>query len=92
MVPTSNHIVCTAIEEEMTKSGIVIPDTASKEKPIRAKVIAVGPGELVDGQRVPMEVKEGDTVIFKDWGPSKIKLDGQEFLLLKDTEVFAILK
>ena len=79
--------------EEKTVSGIIIPDTATKEKPQKGKVIAVGPGKLgEDGKRIPMEVKEGDTVLFKEWGGSKVKLDGQELMIFREEDVLAILK
>jgi chaperonin GroES len=91
--PTSNHLVVEPIEEEVTSSGIIIPDTASKEKPQKGKVIAVGPGKLGENnERIPMEIKEGDVVLFKEWGGSKVKLDGKELMIFTDDEVLAILK
>lgn len=91
--PTADHLVVEAIEEETTKSGIIIPDTASKEKPQKGKVIAVGPGKLNDkGERMPMEVKEGDVVLFTKYGPTEIKLEAKELLVLNESDVLAILK
>lgn len=91
--PTADHLVVEAVEEETTKSGIIIPDTASKEKPQKGKVLAVGPGKLNEkGERLPLEVKEGDTVLFTKYGPTEIKLEGKELLVLNESDVLAILK
>ena len=89
--PLGDRVVVRPIEkEEMTKSGIVIPDTA-KEKPQEGEVIAVGPGKLGDdGKRLPMEVKEGDKVLFAKYAGSEIKLDDQEYLILRDTDILAV--
>lgn len=76
-------------EEETTKAGIVLPETA-KEKPKKGKVLAVGSGSIVDGQTVPLEVKEGDVVIYADYGPSEIKVDGEELLIIKEEDILAI--
>ncbi len=93
IVPTSDHIVVEAIEEETTASGIIIPDTASKEKPQKGKVIAVGPGKVGDdNERIPMEVKEGDTILFTKYGPTEVKVDGKELMVLNESDVLAILK
>jgi chaperonin GroES len=71
IIPTSDHILVEALEEEITASGIIIPDTASKEKPQKGKVIAVGPGKVGDdNERIEMEVKVGDTVLFTKYGPN----------------------
>ncbi|RLD12968.1 MAG: co-chaperone GroES, partial [Caldiserica bacterium] len=68
-------------EEEVTKSGIVLPDTA-KEKPQKGKVVAVGPGKILDnGERSPMEVKEGDTVIYSKYAGTEVKIDDKEYLI-----------
>ncbi|MGB9749402.1 MAG: co-chaperone GroES [Caldisericia bacterium] len=78
-------------EEEKTKSGIVLPDTA-KEKPQKGKVIAVGPGKILDnGQRSPMEIKEGDTVIYSKYAGTEIKIEDKEYLILSDRDVLAVL-
>jgi len=89
--PLGDRVVVRPIEkEEMTKSGIVLPDTA-KEKPQEGEVIAVGPGKLGDdGKRLPMEVKEGDKVLFAKYAGSEIKLDDQEYLILRDTDILAV--
>jgi chaperonin GroES len=93
IVPTGDHIFVEAVEEEMSASGIIIPDTASKEKPQKGKVTAVGPGKVGDdNERVKMEVKEGDVVLFTKYGPSEIKVDGKDLLVLNESDVLAILK
>ncbi len=91
IVPVSDHIVVEAISEDTTsESGIIIPDTASKEKPMKGKVVAVGPGKLMDnGERSPMEVAEGDTVLFSKYGPTEVKVEGKEVLILQASDVYA---
>jgi len=76
-------------EEEVTKGGIILPDTA-KEKPQRGVVIAVGPGRLdEEGKRVPMEVKKGDKVIYSKYAGSEIKQDDEEVLILRESDILA---
>ena len=79
-------------EEEVTKSGIVLPDTA-KEKPQKGKVVAVGPGKILDnGERSPMEVKEGDTVIYSKYAGTEVRIDDKEYLILSQRDILAILE
>lgn len=76
-------------EEEITKGGIILPDTA-KEKPQRGVIIAVGPGRLDDeGKRIPMEVKKGDKVIYSKYAGSEIKQDDKEVLILRESDILA---
>jgi chaperonin GroES len=92
--PLNDRLVVKRLEaEDKTKSGIIIPDNA-KEKPQQAEVLAVGPGKWnEDGdERVPMSVKVGDKVLFKKWGADEVKVDGEELLVLAETDVIAILK
>ncbi|MCI4463402.1 MAG: co-chaperone GroES [Caldisericum sp.] len=93
IIPIYDHIVVKIEEEEeKTKTGIVLPDTA-KEKPQKGKVVAVGSGRLLDnGQKVPLEVKVGDTVIFSKYAGTEIKLNDEKYLILSEKEVLAILK
>jgi len=77
-------------EEETTKSGIVLPETA-KEKPQKGIVVAVGSGILQNGQIVPLEVKEGDTVVYKEYGPSEIKVEGEELLIISEEDILAVI-
>ncbi len=80
-------------EESVTKSGIVLPDTAEKEKPIRGKVIAVGPGKLTEkGERIQMSVKVGDVVLFKKYGPDEIELEGKKYLVGDEDDILAIIE
>jgi chaperonin GroES len=84
-------VVKPAAKEEITKSGIVIPDTA-KEKPQEGTVIAVGSGRLLDnGDRAPVDVREGDRVLFAKYGGTEFKLDGEEYLVLKENDILAII-
>jgi chaperonin GroES len=84
-------VVKPAAKEEVTKSGIVIPDTA-KEKPQEGTVIAVGSGRLLDnGDRAPIDVREGDRVLFAKYGGTEFKLDGEEYLVLKENDILAII-
>ncbi len=77
-------------KEETTKSGIVLPDTAS-EKPQEGTVLSVGPGRVLDtGKRVEMEVKQGDTVLFAKYAGTEVKLDGEEYLVIRESDLLAI--
>src|SRR5437660_7366515 len=84
-------VVKPAAKEEVTKSGIVIPDTA-KEKPQEGTVIAVGSGRLLDnGDRAPVDLREGDRVLFAKYGGTEFKLDGEEYLVLKENDILAVI-
>ncbi len=88
--PLEDRIVVKPSEgEEMTASGLVIPDTA-KEKPQEGEVIAVGPGRFEEGNRVPLDVKVGDKVIYSKYGGTEVKLGGDELLILSARDVLAI--
>lgn len=77
-------------QEEKTKGGIVLPDTA-KEKPQKGEVVAVGPGKLLEnGQKVPLEVKVGDKVIYAKYGGTEVKINGEEYLILRESDILAI--
>jgi chaperonin GroES len=79
-------------EEEKTKGGIIIPDTA-KEKPIEGKVIAVGDGRIKkDGTKMPLEVKKGDRVLYAKYGGTEVKIDGEDYLMMKEDDVLAIIE
>lgn len=83
-------VVKPSTEEERTKGGIVLPDTA-KERPQEGEVKAVGPGRLLDsGERAPMDVKVGDKVIFAKYGGTEIKIDGEEYIILRQSDILAI--
>ena len=88
-----NIIVKPVSKEETTKSGIILPETLDKEKPEQGEVIAVGPGKILDnGSRSVMDVKVGNKVVFKKYSPDEIKIDGQEVLVLSQSDVIAILE
>ena len=78
-------------KETTTASGIIIPDT-SKEKPVMGEVVAVGSGEVIDGKRVPLDVKVGDTVMYSKYAGNEIKYEGVEYLILKQSEVLVIVE
>jgi chaperonin GroES len=88
--PLEDRIVISVLEgEQTTASGIVIPDTA-KEKPQEGLVVAVGPGRFEDGARVPLDISEGDTVIFSKYGGTEVKFGADEYLILSARDVLAI--
>ncbi|SCM82688.1 Cpn10 chaperonin GroES, small subunit of GroESL [uncultured Sporomusa sp.] len=91
--PLSDRVVIQALErEEKTKSGIVLPDTV-KEKPQEGRIVAVGNGRLLDnGQRVSLDVKAGDKVMFSKYAGTEIKIDGQDYLILSERDVLAIVE
>jgi chaperonin GroES len=88
--PLADRVLVKPIEkEEMTKSGIYLPDTA-KEKPQEGKVLAVGPGKYGDeGDRIPMDIKVGDTVIYAKYGGTEIKVDDEELIILRESDILA---
>lgn len=89
--PLGERVVIKVVESEVTtKSGIVLPETA-KEKPQMGEVLAVGTGKLLDnGQRVALEVKVGDKVLFAKYAGTEVKLDGEEYMVLKETDILAV--
>ena len=91
--PLLDRVVIKRIEEEnRTVGGIIIPDTA-KEKPSQGKVVAVGPGGRDDdGKLIQMTLKEGDRVLFGKWSGTEIKIDGEDLIIMKESEVFGILE
>jgi chaperonin GroES len=90
--PLGDRVVVKAkAKEETTRSGIVLPDTAS-EKPQEGEVLSVGPGRLLDnGKRVDMEVKPGDSVLFAKYAGTEVKLDGTEYLVIRESDLLAVL-
>jgi len=91
--PLQDRILVQRIEEEQTtKGGIIIPDTA-KEKPAEGKVIAVGNGKLADdGNRVPLEIKTGDRVLFGKYAGTEVKIDGEEYLIMREDDVLGVIE
>ena len=92
LVPLGDRVVLKQLEaEETTASGIVLPGQA-QEKPQQAEVIAVGPGGVVDGKEVKMEVTVGDKVIYSKYSGTEVKLDGEEYIIVKQSDILAIVK
>ena len=92
LVPLGDKVVIKQMEaEEKTKSGIVLP-TQSKEKPQEAEVIAVGPGGMVDGKEVKMQVKAGDKVIYSKYSGTEIKIDGETLIIVRQGDILAIVE
>jgi len=92
--PMNDYILIEPIkEDEVTKGGIVIPETAREERAVKGKVIAVGPGKLNDkGERIPLTIKEGQTVIFKKYAPDEIKIDDQEYYFVREDDILAVVE
>ena len=92
--PISDHILIEPIkEEEKTKTGILLPDTAEKERPEQGKVIAVGPGKKdKKGNFIPLGIEVGNKVLFTKYGPAEIKVDDKEYLIAKEEDILAILE
>jgi chaperonin GroES len=92
--PTSDHIVIkTAPKEEITAAGIIIPDTVDKERAERGEVVAVGPGRSLDGGGLSeINVLVGQTVLFKKYAPDEVKIDGQEYLIIRFDDVMAVIE
>lgn len=92
LVPLGDKVVLKQlVAEETTKSGIVLPGQA-KEKPQQAEVVAVGPGGMIDGKEVTMQVKVGDRVIYSKYAGTEVKLDEEEFIIVKQSDIVAIVE
>ena len=92
LVPLSDRVVLKQLEaEETTKSGIILAGKA-QEKPQEAEVIAVGPGGIVDGKEIVMQVKPGDKVIYSKYSGNEVKLDGEEYIIVKQNDILAIVE
>jgi len=92
--PISDHVLIEPIKgEEKSRGGILLPQTAEKERPEQGKIIATGPGKKDEtGKIIPMEVKPGDKVLFTKYGPNEIKIDDKEYLIAKEEDILAILE
>jgi chaperonin GroES len=92
--PLADHILIEPIkEEEKTKAGILLPETAEKERPEQGRVIAVGPGKKTDeGKVIPVSVKPGQKVLFTKYGPNEIKVNNKEYLIAKEEDILAIVE
>ncbi|MHB1297819.1 MAG: co-chaperone GroES [Gemmatimonadaceae bacterium] len=90
VAPLADRVVVKATEEgEQMRGGLYIPDTA-KEKPQQGEVIAVGPGRTEDGKRVPMEVKQGDKVLYGKYSGTEVTIDGEQLLILRESDILAV--
>ncbi len=91
--PLGDRVVVKAISREtVTKSGIVLPDTA-KEKPQEGEILAIGPGKVLDnGKRVTLEVKVGQKILFAKYGGTEVKIDGEEYLILRESDIMGIVE
>ncbi|TSC70174.1 MAG: Co-chaperonin GroES [Parcubacteria group bacterium Gr01-1014_70] len=97
IVPLADRVLIEPLEgkykEGRTASGIVIPDTAEKERPEQGKVVAVGPGKRGDdGKLIPLGIKKGQVVLFTKYGPNEVKVDGKEFLIAREEDILAIIE
>ena len=91
--PLQDRILVKRVEEETTtKGGIIIPDSA-KEKPAEGKVVAVGNGKLSDdGKRIPLEIKEGDLILFGKYSGTEVKIDGEEYLIMREDDILGVIE
>ncbi len=94
LLPLYDQVIIKPLSaEEKTQSGIILPDTVNKERPEQGEIIAVGPGRLLDnGQRAPMSVQLGQQVMFKKYSTEELKYDGQEYLVVGERDILAIIK
>jgi chaperonin GroES len=89
--PLADRVVVRSLEDaEQTRGGLFIPDTA-KEKPQQGEIVAVGPGRFDEGKRVPMDVKVGDKVLYGKYSGTEVTIDGEQLLILRESDVFAVL-
>jgi chaperonin GroES len=93
LLPLGDRVIATRITEKKTASGLIIPESASKERPERGIVVAVGKGRKNDnGDYIPMEVKVGDEIVFAQYGPDEVKIDGIEYYILREDQIVAIVR
>ena len=95
IIPLGDRVLVKAVtkDDKKTASGIIIPDTVDKEKPDLGTVVAVGSGRVTDsGETIPMRVKVGDTVLFSKYGPDEVAVDDEEYLVLSESNILAIIK
>ena len=94
LTPLNDKVIVKSLSrEERTKSGIILPDTAEEEKPEQGEVVAVGPGKLLrSGKRAPLSVRVGDKVLFTKYSPDEVKIDDEEYLVIEEEKILAILE
>lgn len=88
--PLHDHVVVEPIEETVSIGGIVIPDTADKERPVQGVIYAVGHGKVVDGKTLPMDVKVGDTVLFGKYAGTEVTFNNKRYLVMKESDILAV--
>ena len=90
--PLRDQVVIETLKEKETKGSIILPDTVEKERPERGKVVAIGSGKIdSNGNKIPMEIKVGDIVLFTKYSPNEIKVDEKELLILREQDILAVL-
>lgn len=93
LIPLADRVVAQAVIEKKSASGFILPDTAKKDRPERAVVVAVGKGKMNDaGKYIPLEVKVGDMIVFTKYGPEQLTVDNQEYFILREDQILAIIK
>jgi chaperonin GroES len=93
LIPLADRVIVEPASEQKTKSGIIIPETAGKDRPEQGVVVAVGKGKVGDdNKRIPLEVSVGDTVVFAKYGPESVKVEGKEYFILREDQILAIIK
>ncbi len=92
--PLNDHVIVKPLNDERTtESGIIIPDTVNQEKPEKGEVIAIGPGKLNDkGERIALDLKVGDKVVFTKYSPNEVKIDNQTYLVLSESDILAVIE
>ena len=91
--PLSDHVIVEAVVEEKKRGGIILPETVERERSEKGRVVAVGPGKLdKDGKRAPLGVKKGDVVLFTKYSPNEVKVEGKEYLIIKEDDILAIME
>lgn len=93
IIPLADRVVVSVIDEKKTLSGIILPDSASKERPERGVITAVGKGRKTDtGTHIPLELSVGDEVLFSKYGPETVSVDGVDYYILREDQILAIIK
>lgn len=94
LIPLGDRVIVKPnSKDEITASGIVLPEGAAKEKPEQGKVVSVGPGKMLDnGSRAGMSVKKGQTVVFKEYSPDTVKIEDKEYLIVREDDILAIIE
>ena len=93
ILPLGNRVLIEPMSvDEKTISGIILPDTIDKEKPVQGKVVAVGSGKFDDGKREPMNIKKGDSVVFSKYGYHEVKIKDKEYYIIEEDKILAVVK